>query len=111
MSKQFRENVVEVGNIATEVIRKFLEGEKSELDVVKHAAAAISNGVRISNRNQTDDQIKRSQSLKLLQLIPAEHRSAYIAAMHPETRPFLLDRPKAPENGATEVETQPGPGR
>jgi len=91
--EDFRAVVLENGNIAAKIIGDYLSGNVEGNDKVKTAERAVDQGVKISNRNQFNEQMKRSQAIRLVQFIPKNQRHEYISLTNPEVAPFLLPKP------------------
>lgn len=90
----FRESVLELGAKGVNIMNEYFDGRRQGTDLVKEAGTMIREAVKVSNRNQMDLQVKRSQAIRLISFIPQEHRAEYIALSAPEAKPFLLSRPK-----------------
>jgi hypothetical protein len=94
METEFREKVLAVAAKGVRIIEGFFDGEEAKPEMVKEASRMIAEGVKVSNRNQVDQQVKRSQALRLIQFIPKANRLEYISITNPEAKPFLLARPE-----------------
>lgn len=93
--RDFRQGVLDVAGKGLEIVEKVFDGGEVNKDLLDKAATMIREGVKVSNRDQMDMQVKRSQAIRLISFIPAEKRGEYIAQTNPETKPFLLlGRPK-----------------
>jgi hypothetical protein len=90
----FRDKILSLSEKAAQIMDEYFEGKRVGTDKVREASAMIREGVKISNRDQTDAQVKRSQAIKLIPYIRKDTRDDYIAKTNPETQPFLLPRPK-----------------
>lgn len=91
----FRTKVLEIAGTALNTMQAYLDGvQTQDEERVRMAASMIREGVKVSNRNQVDSQVRRSQALKLVSYIPENQRGEYIALSNPEARPFLLPKPK-----------------
>lgn len=89
----FREGVLTIPDKGLSIMTEYLDGTRAGTDMVNEASKMIREGVKVSNRDQVDLQVKRSQAIRLLGYIPKGNRSEYIALTNPEARPFLLDKP------------------
>ena len=92
--EDFRGNVLGLASRAVTIMDDYFEGRRPGTDKIKEASAMIREGVKVSNRDQMDTQVKRSQAIRLISFIPKERRNEYIAITNPEAKPFLLGRPK-----------------
>lgn len=90
----FREGIIRISEKSLKIIDEFFEGERTGADKVKEASQMIREGVKVSNRNQVNEQVSRSQAIRLIPFIPKEQREKYISITSPETKPFLLSKPK-----------------
>ena len=88
-----RESVLNLGVKGAIIIDEYFEGKRKGTDKIAEASAMIREAVKISNRDQVNTQVKRSQDIKLISYIPKEMRDAYISQTNPEAKPFLLSRP------------------
>ena len=93
IKKDFREGVLNLGQMAVDGLTEYFEGKRQGTDKVKEFSSTLREAVKVSNRDQMNDQVKRSQAIKLISYIPKEKRDRYIIATNPETAPFLLDSP------------------
>ena len=91
MQKDFRVEILKVASKGMKIMNEYFDGKNT--DKVKEASRMISEGIKISNRNQVDEQVRRSQAVRLLAYIPKEQRANYIALTNPEAKPFLLSKP------------------
>jgi hypothetical protein len=92
--KRFRERILELGNIAADKMEEYFHGKRSGTDMVKESSKMIDQAVKVSNRNEQSDSVKISQAIRIMAVIPVDRRNEYICATMPETKPFLLTRPK-----------------
>jgi len=90
----FRQRVIDIGNKSLDILNEFFDGQRHGTDKVKEASQMIRHGVTVSNRNQMDAQVRRSQAIRLIPYIPKDQRKKYISITSPEAKPFLLSRPK-----------------
>lgn len=91
--KEFRKSVLSLSAKGIGIMEEYFEGTRMGTDKVQEASAMIREGVKISNRDQVDSQVKRSQAIRLLAHIPKAKRGEYIKFTNPEVAPFLLDSP------------------
>ena len=89
----FREEVLDLAGQGVRIMKEYFEGKRAGTDKVGEASAMIREGVKVSNRDQVNEQVRRSQAIRLLPYIPKEKRDSYVAFTNPETKPFLLDSP------------------
>jgi len=89
----FRNRIIGIGEKSLDIMEEFFDGKRHGTDKVKEASQMIREGVKISNRNQVDVQVQRSQAIRLIPYIPKEKREKYIQFTNPETKPFLLAKP------------------
>jgi DNA-directed RNA polymerase alpha subunit len=92
--EDFREHILNLSEKAVRIMDEYFDGKRAGTEKVQEASAMIREGVKISNRDQVDAQVKRSQALKLISFVPAERRDEYISITNPDVKPFLLARPK-----------------
>ena len=95
MTQEFRSGVLSLANQGMEILERYFNDGTAEANMgqVEKAMCMIREGVKVSNRDQVDAQVKRSQAVRLMHYIPEERRAEYIALSNPEAKPFLLDRP------------------
>lgn len=93
MGNDFRQSVLNLGIKGANIIDEYFEGKRAGTDKVSEATFMIREAVKVSNRDQVDIQVKRSQAIRLLHFIPENRRKDYIALTNPEAKPFLLNRP------------------
>lgn len=91
---KFRNGVMELASKGVDIMDSYFDGEVTDSQKIKMASKVITEGVKVSNRDQVDAQVRRSQAIRLVSFIPKENRAEYIALTNPEAKPFLLDRPK-----------------
>lgn len=96
----FRDSVLNLGIKGASIIDEYFEGRRKGTEKIKEASAMIREAVKISNRDQVNEQVKRSQALKLISFIPKEKRDEYIALTNPDAKPFLLARPEKASEAA-----------
>jgi len=89
----FRNSVLSLSAKGIGIMDEYFEGTRHGTEKVKEASAMIREGVKISNRDQVDAQVKRSQAIRLMAHIPKKRREDYIKFTNPEVAPFLLDVP------------------
>lgn len=94
MAKEFRSGVLGLADKGLNILDEYFEGERQGTDMVNEASKMIREGVKISNRDQVDVQVKRSQAIRLMSYIPKANRAEYISITNPEAKPFLLDKPE-----------------
>lgn len=92
--EDFRQGVLGLANKSVDIMGQYLEGSIEKADKIKEVSMMIREGVKVSNRDQVDNQVKRSQAIRLLSFIPKDRRDEYIAFTNPETKPFLLPKPE-----------------
>jgi hypothetical protein len=93
--ENFRTRILGIADSALDTMQGYLGGSEAfDDDRVRMAASMIREGVKVSNRDQVDAQVRRSQALKLVSYIPENQRAEYIALSNPEAKPFLLGKPK-----------------
>ena len=92
--ENFRDDILLLAGKAVKIMEEYFDGERQGTDKIKEAARMITEGVKVSNRDQVDSQVKRSQAVRLLSYIPKEKRADYIALTNPEAKPFLLGKPE-----------------
>lgn len=91
--RDFQKGVMDLSNKAVDVMGKYLDGHVMEGKLVQYAERMISAGIKLSVRDQLDEQARRQQALKLVSLVPPDQRQEYIAQTFPTVKPFLLSRP------------------
>jgi len=89
--EEFRGSVLNLANKAVTIMNEYFDGDRHGTDKVQEASSMIREGVKISNRDQVDVQVKRSQAIRLMPYIPKENRTEYIKFTNPEVPPLLLD--------------------
>lgn len=94
MHEKFRENVISVGEKGLGWLKEYFEGAELPTDKLDKAMKILQLSVKTPHIMQLDEQVKRSQAIRLLNFIPKEHRSDYIALTNPEAKPFLLSKPE-----------------
>ena len=90
----FREGVIKIANKALNGMNEYFDGKRPGTDKVDEFSKMIREGVKVSNRDQVDAQVRRSQAVRLLSFIPKENQASYISLTNPEAKPFLLSKPK-----------------
>lgn len=91
--EEFRSDVLSLAGKAINIMNEYFDGNRHGTDKVQEASSMIREGVKISNRDQVDSQVKRSQAIRLMHFIPKERQADYIKFTNPEAAPFLLDSP------------------
>lgn len=97
--QSFRNGVLGLADEGLKIMTDYfqhVDTEHVDKGKVEKAMCMIREGVKVSNRDQLDEQVKRSQAVTLLHHMPEKRRAAYIALTNPEAKPFLLDMPEEP---------------
>jgi len=92
--EDFRNGIINIAGKGLDIMNEYFDGKRTGTDKIDEASKMIREGVKISNRDQVDAQVKRSQAIRLLHFIPNENRANYIAITNPEAKPFLLPKPR-----------------
>jgi len=89
----FRDGVLNLGQKSLDIMNEYFEGNRHGTDKVKEASVVLREAVKVSNRDQVDAQVKRSQAIRLIPYMSKDQQREYIKFTNPETAPFLLDSP------------------
>jgi hypothetical protein len=91
--EEFRDGVLTLASKSLKIMNEYFDGKRKGTDLVQEASFMVREGVKVSNRDQMNEQVKKSQIIRLMTFIPKENRADYIAMSSPEVRPFMLSRP------------------